>query len=697
MSKTPNEGNQSANLKNLRESFSTFHASSLSFQDKKLSALKESVIVHSGNRFYEEVQTVSYHPDFQTLEAIFAVKQSYGFGGNLCSTGSFGFVRFYIDYGAGWEDQGYVGVNEHDIPTGDDCENNPEKPLHYAASLKIIPKTDYCGHPVLPKARAILEWNAIPTANDPDYASIWGNTVEDYIQIKPRKFIILDNIVFTDIIELAIANPMLKIADAAKIVPEGEQVLQQAKAATVSQPLELNQLIELYKDKKEVSAGRYGMQSIQNALKSFDSGLIAQNVEIWNKYQIDFADILKELENTNADVNYEQIENVGLDYNREQLVAAFRIKRPFGYSGDLCSSGSLEYVAFWADWDNKCEWEYLGTTAVNVHDINNIPGNGISYAAILPYDFTHKRKSCETPNVVKIRAVLSWNTPPSTTDPEKLEYYGNRKDAYVQIKDGKEIFDVMPYFYNLGGIPVDKISDGSGLTLPGAAFALNGVTVESGAPFAGIVVIQGPSFPGFKYRIKVTNLSTSLSYYLSNPLWLAGYHTYPLPPHNTYLTIYPDANNYYAYQSKGFDYDNNYDNVLARWEPGGNDKWLIELDIDGIPGTFSKVIQMDHTIPEAILNLDNGGDCTHFHLGDTITGKFTATDNYISSYTLSSSFVGTIESGNANTINNPFAFTTNANDSPCGSIDLVVYEKTIHNSVTTGYHKHTSEIICLQP
>ena len=134
--------------------------------------------------------------------------------------------------------------------------------------------------------------------------------------------------------------------------------------------------------------------------------------------------------------------------------------------------------------------------------------------------------------------------------------------------------------------------------------------------------------------------------------------------------------------------------MLARWSPGGNDKWQIDLNILGVPGVFSKVIQIDNTDPLAILNLDNNGDCTYFHLGDTITGNFTATDDYISSYSLSTSFTGTaavpipspLQSGNADAINEFFSFTTDANGTPCGSVELVVYEKTIHDSVTTGYH-----------
>jgi hypothetical protein len=698
MKENPNVSPREINLQNLRKNFSYLPVATLPAFAKDLATLKKSIAAQSGNKYYEELQAVSYNPDFQTLEAIFSVKQSAGYNGNLCSNGSYGFVRFYLDYGKGWQDQGYSAVKEHDIPTGYDCTKSPEKPLHYSASLAISPQTNFCGKHVLPKVRAILDWNTVPPANSPDFVPIWGNAMDDHIQIKPRKLIIFENADLSKVFEIALDNPHLSISQAAQVTDGGTAALQNATVASTPESLNLDSIIEHYQ-KTDVHPARYGLKEIVMATHKFDAPSVSQTISTFNKYQINWQDLVAELQKTNANVNYEQIENVGLDINRDRFVASFRVKRALGYGGDLCKTGSTEYVAFWVDWGNNCKWEYAGTAAVNVHDINDIPAGGLSYAALLPYDFTHKLKECSNPNVVKLRAVLSWNVAPSTTDPEKLDYYGNRMDTYVQIKPGIEIPEgsVLPYFYVLGGIPVDKINNASGLTLSGATFALNAIPVEQGAPFAGVVVIQGPSYPGYYYRIKVTNLTNPQSHYLNDPLWLVGYHQNPLPPHNTYKTINPDANGYYAYQSKGSDYDDNIDNVLARWIPGGNDKWLVELEIYGVSGTFSKIIQMDNTSPLALINLDDNGDCTHFHKGQAITGNFTASDNYISRYVLNTNFLsgGTIAAGTSNTINQAFSFTPNV-ATPCGSVSLAVYEKTIHNSVTTGYHTPASEIVCLQ-
>src|ERR1700760_4803530 len=100
------------NLQDLRQGFNALHVSDHPAAEKALGVFTESVIAHSGNTFYEQLQTVSYNPDFKTLEAIFVMRQDNGYSGNLCTPGSMAFVRFYLDYGAGWEDQGYTGVNE---------------------------------------------------------------------------------------------------------------------------------------------------------------------------------------------------------------------------------------------------------------------------------------------------------------------------------------------------------------------------------------------------------------------------------------------------------------------------------------------------------------------------------------------------------------------------------------------------------
>ena len=91
------------------------------------------------NTTYEELTCVGFNPAKNLLEATFAVKLPFGYGGNLCQDGTTEYVRFFVDYGSGWEDAGLAGVRVHDIPTGKDCASVANKPLIYVASLKLAP------------------------------------------------------------------------------------------------------------------------------------------------------------------------------------------------------------------------------------------------------------------------------------------------------------------------------------------------------------------------------------------------------------------------------------------------------------------------------------------------------------------------------------------------------------------------------
>ena len=47
---------------------------------------------------------------------------------------------------------------------------------------------------------------------------------------------------------------------------------------------------------------------------------------------------------------FEELIGLGLDYSLERIVATMRVKRPDGYGTGICENGTLEYIAFWADW-----------------------------------------------------------------------------------------------------------------------------------------------------------------------------------------------------------------------------------------------------------------------------------------------------------------------------------------------------------
>jgi hypothetical protein len=250
--------------------------------------------------------------------------------------------------------------------------------------MPIDPKRNFCGTPVLPKVRGILSWNVMPTSNPLD-PPVWGNVLDRNVQIQPRQYWLKD-------VAVAIGIDIGKKID----LPEEFKHLEFIPIPEPGPPpVELGDLVKLYKSgapgkaaKAAVEPHRMGFSQIMTALQSpvLDPASVNAKIAEWKEIGLDWVEAVVAIEKTSGNTSYEELTCIGLDYNREWLVGTFVIKRPSGYSGNLCSPGSTEYVAFWADWDNTCEWKYLGRAEVKVHDIPGIPPDGLSYTAILPVD-----------------------------------------------------------------------------------------------------------------------------------------------------------------------------------------------------------------------------------------------------------------------------------------------------------------------
>ena len=647
---------------------------------------------------YEELTCVGYNPDTEDMEATFSIKRSTGYSGNLCTAGSFEYVRFYLDFhdGAGFIDQGYVRVNVHDIPGAKDCNKKSIFPIKYVATLKKkTSKYSFCKNPILPTLRAILSWNYEPPANAPNWQPVWGNIMNCDVQLKPSWIFSLEKYPFdiSKYLTLAIDSPNLTSNQLSEITGvDISQLLPQEPTP------HLAELVKISKELK-VPESRFAYKTVNKMIKYPTSEITMMDKTILCKAKIDVSkliDIFGKLfpvDTSKANVEYEELECVGLDYNTESLVATIKIKKNIGYSGDLCKAGSKEYLSFWIDWDDKCSWQYLNTVELKVHDIK-MKGDHLCYSVSLPLDSTYYKKICNNPNVVRIRSVLSWNIPPSTTNPDKLEYYGNRVDAHIQIKPGAEINpgDVIPLFNIIGGIDVAHVNDSTGLTKTGSFFAFNGLSVPTGAPFGGLIVLNGPSFPGYRYKIKVTNLDDGTFIYVNNSFTCVG--SLPYAPWVQYTTQAVDGSGYYHF----LDPDKNTLNVLARFTPKTEDKYLVEIEVDTIPGVFGKTIQIDNTKPDVKLKVDDNGDCTHYKKGDTITGHYFVYDKYIRRWKFNNKWTGLI-TGTSNTPGLPgsaFSINTPANAYPCGSVTLWAEDKTIINSQEVGHERWASYIICLR-
>ncbi len=582
----------------------------------------------AGDTTYEQIDCVSYNPDLNLLEATISVKLPYGYGGGLCQDGSLEFVRFFLDYGSGWVDAGLATVRVHDLPEELDCFDSPTLPLSYTATVQVEPERLPCWLPVLPVARAILSWSVIPTG--PDFVPVWGEMSQCDVQIKPRPPFIVD----------VLAEISSEISQPVKLPPSFKYAAAIPLPGPAPEALDVAALAKLYAGPKHgpaqetasrtlVPAHRFGFAELAQATASasLSSGSIGQKIAAWNAAGLSWVSAAAAVNEIESDVTFEQLECVGLDDNVSRLVASFQVKRPYGYNGGLCQLGSTEYVAFWASgWDDHCGWTYLGTTGVAVHDIPSIAENGLCYAAVLPVDLTYQRRPCAEPRELRIRAVLSWNVPPSTTDPDFVPVWGNMLDSHVQVGPGVAVppGTVVPLIGILGGIPVSQIDLTTGLTKPMAAFALLGGSAPADpdglgrpCPFAGTVVVQGPSFPGYQYRIQVKR-PADINWTSVNNTFTAWDETGTIP------TMQVASGDYFSYLPDAL----NVDNVLAIWEPTGNDLWNVKIDIQGVPGSDVHQVRLHNSGLIATIEIDVlAGNCGKFGVGTLLAGLFVARDD----------------------------------------------------------------------
>ena len=644
-----------------------------------------------GDTSYEQVTCVALNPLLNLLEAHVQIKRPAGYGGDLCHTGTTEYVRFYVDYGAGWQDAGIVGFDAHDIPNMLDCAKTGDKPLTYVASLPFEPNRDSCKHPVMPKVRAILSWNLQPPPAQPNWPPIWGNVLDHHIQITPRPRRLVD---FIDSIATVVGKPIefpgeyLAVKDIPLPVPEPD-------------PLPLAELFKLYggaHDKAKASSAHAAVAPHRLATADlaahahsgvFSQALIAEKVKLYKEIGLDYATIVAALAKTKADVSFEELRCLGLDTNRGLLAATFVIKRPTGYSGNLCQYGSFEHVAFWVDWDDTCEWTYVATTSIKVHDIASIPADGLAFTATAKVNLAALARSCKEPRIARLRAVLSWSTPPSTTDPDALTTWGNLVDTHVLVRPGAGA--IGPGLAIIGGIGVADIAVfGNGMTKPNAVFALYGTPADPFVParlcpFGGLITIQGaPPVLGssiVKYRVMAQNITQGTSpVKQDSKIWVVN--------NGGVGSLHaPDADGFFPYLADS----QNIDDLLAYWSSAGDDLWGVWLEFrdaaNGSQGASAvHLIQLDNTGPTTEIHINSGGDCKDFTKGITIAGEFTATDIHFGHYGIS--VVPLSMSPNATTPSSGIAAVTGAawtldttGMTPCGYvIELRAYDRTIRGS-----------------
>jgi hypothetical protein len=618
------------------------------------SPLKPVQII-SNNTAYEELKCVGFSPELTQLEAVVWIKQPSGYDGGICTNGSREYVSFYLSYdnGTTWLPQGTVNFTVYDVAG--------PLPLEYAVTLPVQVDRRLCFEANLPLVRAILSWNT-PAAG-PNAHPVWGNVIESTIQVPG----------------FLLEIPLPVLLGAAKVKLPAELISAVAADASVKlqepKALSAAELGAQYA-KTSVPPHRYLQHVIHSAIKN--PATLANSNAYLSGLGADLAAILAAETATSGNTEYEQLECVGLeegDGNPDALVGTLLVKLPTGYLGNPCFGGSLEYVAFWIDWGSG--WQYAGTATTSVHDIASIPKTGLSFAVYLPVNLNPHRKLCQDgPVTAKVRAILSWNSPPPPSNPNFVPVWGNQLETNIFVNPGVStaVGDFTPYLSSICSIDPCDIDQTSGWAYPGAG----------DNPFGGAISIFGsiPGAPLFVdppsglpvYQVTVQQIDTATNTSIGNPQILTDPFTITIQkkpagalfPTSAQQTQYA-VGGFYTYQqmttgSGGWNIVSP-GGLLAIWNSGASPEGTYRISVTAwdstkttqyAAGSFtcsngvelsSVVIDLDETPPAptlAITGYQAGGsgpiitavDCQTFTVGDVIYGNYSVGDAHIGSFSL---------------------------------------------------------------
>ncbi len=565
----------------------------------------------AGNTTYEQLVCIGYRPQLKRLDGVVQIKQSSGYSGGICTAGSKEYVRFFAstDNGGTWTDLGLTSFTIWDVPG--------PKPLDFDVSIPVDLAAACCKDENLVLIRGILSWEVPPAG--PTGPIVWGNGLDVTVQVAP--------FVLGTLADFLLCLPVPVELEPAGEVASLEQIVEFGPAPQLTP----RQLYDLYQG-TEVPQARYLLSQVTELLG--DPGALSaaahQPASALVPTLPDVADlsaILSIIIDPQGNETYEQLGCVGLNTVTDELAATIDIKQSAGYSGGLCTSGSQEYVAFWADWGSG--FDYAGTASVNVHDISAIPAGGLQYSVALPFpQALTRRKPCQDgPLTVTIRAVLSWATPPSDTNPFAVPVWGGHLEAVVLIPPGQAVTGG-PVLEAIGSMPAPTISDVTGLatgtSLVPAIGVANACPFGAGLEIVGVVIDPATgSFggPGIQFRVLVST-NGGLSF---TPL-TQPFQVFPLGSLVPVLQTPDPVTGWCNYLNVDGD-------LLGTWTSSGNGQiWIsVQAQQFGVPigATPWQLVQLDNTAPSPVqIDITTGaGSCGDFSPGDLIGGTYSAADN----------------------------------------------------------------------
>ena len=123
---------------------------------------------------------------------------------------------------------------------------------------------------------------------------------------------------------------------------------------------------------------------------------------------------------------YEAVENIGFNPQTRVLDGVTSVRQNTGFAG-------FEFVSFWVDWNNNNIFEASEYAGTGIAYIPN-PVSGTSPTAPLMYSISTPVSPPPTitpGSVRKVRAILSWATPP--TGPTYNPVWGNIIDKRIRF------------------------------------------------------------------------------------------------------------------------------------------------------------------------------------------------------------------------------------------------------------------------
>lgn len=642
--------------------------------------LGKVVKVLSGDTTFEQLTCLGLNPGGflgpGRLEAVINIKQHSGYGTDACGAGTTEYVRFFVQDAAGWHDLGLSSVQVYDLAG--------PLPLSYAVSVDFNQARKFCQTENILNVRAILSWSLQPTAGDPNFIPVWGNVLNARVQVAPQM-----------LFEVSIGKLI-----AQKVLSFDASVLQaldlnQPLPANPPAPLSYGELKSLYADKK-VPTHRFGFSealkltsgSIAKALDPVITGTpgkppdqtksgltLAPSTSLVPGAEL--GTILGGIEGVSGDTSFEELTCAGYNPQTRVLEGIIQMKQSSGYSGGLCTAGSTEYVSFYAFFGGV--WNALGTTQVQVHDLSAVdPTHPISYAVFRVSNLTSV--ACHDLTGIPLRAILSWQTPP--TGPDFTPVWGNVVNTNVQPQIGVSGGDgEQTRLMRIGRVTISGIGNATGLANPtGVAGDCSG----NDSPFGGEIIAEGDFIP----RVDVFDHFTGAVLPGSKPIiyqaWVTPSGGVPFQLTNLFgIELYPPNSMfgvfhnqtaapapgpvsggdpgalYYTYMESDLQAVN--PRTLAVFEAGGLAEGNYTLEIRGfkwdganyvtVP-TQSKMIHVYNGYPHleqtagggafvqefrpqvAITLTSPAGDCGDVQVGDTIAGSYSVTDNFFSIVTI---------------------------------------------------------------